>query len=188
MSGSGAPVIVVTGLPRSGTSMLMRMLKAGGVPIVTDGRRAPDHMNRYGYFEDDGVRQLAQDARCLDSARGRAVKIVIPLLEFLPDHLEYRLIVLDRDSSDVARSQAAMSRDLGVEPPANLEALVGEMKLRAECVLARWSGADLLRLRYAAVLADPAAAAAQIATFLEQPLDRAGMTLAVDRSLASRRP
>jgi chemotaxis response regulator CheB len=83
----GAPIVVVSGLPRSGTSMAMRMLQAGGIPIVADDRRAADEANPLGYFELELVKQLGKksgDTSWLPEARGKAVKIV-SLLARLPE-------------------------------------------------------------------------------------------------------
>jgi len=80
----GEPVIVVTGLPRSGTSMLMQMLAAGGVPILSDGARQADEDNPHGYFEFEPVKQLLKNSQWLFEARGKAVKIVAPLIGALP--------------------------------------------------------------------------------------------------------
>src|SRR4029077_10320628 len=79
----GEGVVVVSGLPRSGTSMLMQMLAAGGQPVLTDGLREADTDNPLGYFEYEPVKQLHRDARWFQHAEGKAVKIVSPLLPHL---------------------------------------------------------------------------------------------------------
>src|SRR5579871_4712916 len=82
-------VTVVSGMPRSGTSLMMNMLDAGGLPILADFRRPADEHNPRGYFEDERVRRLGQDSSWIDEARGRAVKVIYRLLRYLPSHLEY---------------------------------------------------------------------------------------------------
>jgi hypothetical protein len=106
----GPAIVVVTGLPRSGTSLMMQMLKAGGMDVVTDGVRAPDDSNPRGYFELEAVKDLDQGAASgwLDDARGKAVKIVSPLLSSLPDTYNYRVILMQRDLDEVIASQNKM--------------------------------------------------------------------------------
>jgi predicted AAA+ superfamily ATPase len=86
-------VIVVTGLRRSGTSMLMQMLAAGGMDVVSDGLREPDEDNPRGYLEFEPVKNLLKDSKWLFEARGRPVKIVAPLLAALPPGLACRVIL-----------------------------------------------------------------------------------------------
>ena len=106
----GAPIIIVSGLPRSGTSMMMKMLAAGGVALVTDGIRSPDDSNPEGYFELEAVKTLDKpdtrgDLRWLGEARGRAIKILSPLLTYLPDSHNYQVIFMQRPLPEVIASQ-----------------------------------------------------------------------------------
>ena len=101
-------IIVVSGLPRSGTSMIMQMLAAGGVPVLTDGRREADEDNPRGYFEYEPVKNLHRDAAWVRDAVGKAVKIVAPLLPYLPEGAAYRVIFIERDLDEVLASQAQM--------------------------------------------------------------------------------
>ena len=118
-------LVVVTGLPRSGTSMLMQMLAAGGMDILSDGLRAADDDNPRGYFEFSPVKKLLNDARCLFEGHGKAVKIVAPLMGALPPGLPCRVILCQRDLDEVldsqermlARRDGAPGRDAGT--PAN---------------------------------------------------------------------
>jgi hypothetical protein len=105
----GRPVIVVvSGLPRSGTSMVMQMLEAAGMPLLIDEVRAPDEDNPRGYYEFEAVKRLKDDASFLGAASGRAVKIVSPLLPFLPPDYDYRVLFVERALSQVLDSQRAM--------------------------------------------------------------------------------
>src|SRR5690349_18862446 len=90
-------VTVVTGVPRSGTSLMMQMLEAGGISALTDNQRPPDIHNPRGYFEYDLVKRIAQDASWMEAARGKAVKIIYRLLPHLPPEFEYRVVFMDRD-------------------------------------------------------------------------------------------
>jgi len=103
------PVIVVSGLPRSGTSMMMRMLEAAGLPVLTDGRRQADPDNPNGYYELDRVKGLERgDSSWIAEAQGRVVKVVSPLLQHLPEGREYRVVVMERDAAEVLASQRRM--------------------------------------------------------------------------------
>ncbi len=103
------PVIVVTGLPRSGTSMMMKMLENGGIPLLTDGRREADEDNPKGYFEYEAVKGLKNgESSWLKKARGKAVKIISPLLMTLPEAYDYRIVFLTRALPEILASQRAM--------------------------------------------------------------------------------
>src|SRR5512138_868142 len=93
------PIIIVSGLPRSGTSMMMRMLAEGGLPIITDELRRADDDNPRGYFELETVRQLKDgNAAWLNEANGKVVKVISSLLEYLPQEYQYKIIFMERDS------------------------------------------------------------------------------------------
>ena len=101
-------LIVVTGLPRSGTSMLMQMLAAGGMQVLSDGLRQADEDNPRGYFEFEPVKNLQKDSGWLCQGRGKAVKIVAPLLAQLPPDLPCRVILCERNLDEILDSQERM--------------------------------------------------------------------------------
>ena len=105
-------VIVVSGLPRSGTSMMMQMLDAGGIPLLTDNVRKADEDNPRGYYEYEKAKQLDRDSSWLSEAKGKAVKVVAQLLAYLPKvpGLSYRVILMERDMEEVLTSQKSMLR------------------------------------------------------------------------------
>lgn len=106
----GRPIVVVSGLPRSGTSMAMKMLHAGGLEVVTDGLRQADESNPKGYFELEAVKELDKEGSTtwLHDARGKAVKIISFLLTFLPEEHDYRVVFMQRDLHEVLASQNKM--------------------------------------------------------------------------------
>ena len=107
----GEPVIIVSGLPRSGTSMAMQMLAAAGVSVVTDGVREAGEDNPKGYYEDERVKDLhkeTQDGAWVREARGKAIKIISFLLKDLPETNNYKVIFMRRDLSEVLASQQKM--------------------------------------------------------------------------------
>lgn len=103
------PVIVVSGLPRSGTSMMMKILAEGGVPVVTDELRSADADNPNGYFELETVKQMpAGNVHWLANAKGKAVKVISSLLEFLPPDYSYQVIFMEREIREILASQRKM--------------------------------------------------------------------------------
>ena len=101
MSADARPTIVVSGLPRSGTSLVMQMLAAAGLPVFGDDARPPDADNPRGYFEHAAVRRLAEDPSVLAAAEGRVVKVVAPLVRALPEGGRYRVIFVERAIDEV---------------------------------------------------------------------------------------
>lgn len=181
------PVIVVSGLPRSGTSLAMQMIHAGGIEAVTDGRRASDEDNPRGYFEFERVKQLRSDKSWLDGAEGKVVKVIHLLLAELPDDRPYRVVFMQRDLGEVVRSQAAMlarsGRAGGQLAPERLMAVYSQQLAAVDAWLAARPNFGVLRVPYARMVADPAAHAAAVNAFLGGTLDEARMRAAVDPSL-----
>lgn len=188
----GPPIVVVSGLPRSGTSMMMRMLEAGGVPIVADGVREADVSNPRGYFELEAVKDLDKPGRplpWLPPARGRAVKIISFLLTWLPEDYDYQVIFMDRDLDEVLASQQQMLERRG-EAPADAAREAATVRATYESHLAqvrRFLGVrrcfSTLTISYREAVADPAGTAARVAAFLGRRLDTAAMAAAVEASL-----
>ena len=176
----GEEVVVVSGLPRSGTSMMMRMLEAGGLPILSDGARHADTDNPHGYFE------LEPDRTWGRKARGRAIKVISHLLEHLPEQHFYRVLFMQRDLGEVIASQNTMLERRGEPNPVN-DARTGELyqhhlgQIRA--LLRMKPNFEVLEVDYAATLEDPEAAAARVAAFVGRGLDTAKMAETVDPSL-----
>jgi hypothetical protein len=104
---------IVSGLPRSGTSMMMRMLEAGGLPALTDNIRVADVDNPRGYYEFEPAKKTKDDPSWLEGADGKVVKMVYQLLYELPADREYRVIFLRREMSEVLASQRKMLQRLG---------------------------------------------------------------------------
>ncbi|MEJ2343672.1 MAG: hypothetical protein P8Y10_15925, partial [Gemmatimonadales bacterium] len=123
----GRPVVLVSGLPRSGTSMMMHLLEAGGLPILSDDARKADESNPEGYREMERVKELARegDASWLREARGRAIKIIAYYLPYLPPDLNYRVIFMQRDLTEVLASQRRMLAARGEDSDTDDERLQG---------------------------------------------------------------
>jgi hypothetical protein len=184
------PVIVVSGLPRSGTSMMMQMLSAGGLEPWTDGVRRADEDNPAGYFECERVKHLAEDNAWITHARGRVVKVVSRLLRELPADEEYRVLFMRRDLSEVLASQRAMLRRQDRPAEAEDDRLAGifaEHLRQVEEWLARQPNHRTLWIDHRQVIAEPMAVAERVAGFLDRPLDVAAMARAVDPRLYRQR-
>ena len=108
---------IVSGLPRSGTSLMMKMLEAGGLPVLVDNVREADADNPKGYYEFEPVKALKADASWVAGARGKAVKMVYLLLMDLPQDQEYRVLFMRRNLDEVLASQKAMLDRMGKPAP-----------------------------------------------------------------------
>src|SRR5215468_814347 len=109
----GSEIIIVSGLPRSGTSLMMQMLDGGGVEVVTDHVRTADTDNPRGYYEYERVKKIKQDASWLPATRGKSFKMVSQLLYDLPPSETYRIIFMERDLDETLLSQEKMLQRLG---------------------------------------------------------------------------
>ena len=105
-------IIVVSGLPRSGTSLMMQILQAGGITLLTDNSRKADLNNPQGYYEFDPVKQLQKNSEWLSLASGKAVKIISHLLKYLPDKFSYKIFFMERDINEIINSQNRMLDNL----------------------------------------------------------------------------
>jgi len=184
----GPEVVIVSGLPRSGTSMMMKMLEAGGVPIMTDGLRAADEDNPRGYFEVERVKDLEKEAdkRWIRDARGKALKVISFLLKELPEDCAYRVVFMRRDLSEVVASQNKMLDNRGEENPIRDEKAI-ELYRKHLISTRVFTGMSprfqVLEVTYRDVLSDPERLARQVNAFLGGRLDAERMAEAVDPDL-----
>jgi hypothetical protein len=187
MSVARSYVTVVSGMPRSGTSLMMRMLQAGGLPALTDGRRPADQHNPYGYFEDERTRRLAQDSSWLEEARGKAVKIIYRLLPNLSPTFEYRVLFMERSLEEVFDSQQDML--LSTQNPAaaqDRDRMIRALAADLESVrqwLAHQPDIRQVTVPYAELILNPSPWANCISQFLDGGLSELAMTAAVDPAL-----
>jgi hypothetical protein len=183
----GDDVTIVTGLPRSGTSMMMRMLEAGGLPVLTDKVRTADDDNPEGYYEYERVKQIEEDRAWLDHARGRSVKMVSALLEYLPPTYHYKVVFMRRDMDEILASQRKMLDRLGESrgevDDATMARLFAQHLAKVTAWLERQPNIDVLYVSYNDVLADPRAQAARLDRFFGGELDVAAMVSVVDPDL-----
>ena len=185
------PVTIVSGLPRSGTSLMMQMLDAGGLPALTDRARGPDEDNPRGYYELEAVKRTATDPSWLSQAEGKAVKMVHVLLHDLPSDHAYRVVFMTRDLIEVVRSQSTMLSRRGTHgadlSEGQLIKAYERYLDRVRLWLAMQPNFQILYVSYNVLMADPQATAAALNRVLGGRLDVDSMVGAVDQSLYRQR-
>jgi hypothetical protein len=184
-------LIVVSGLPRSGTSLMMRMLEAGGLPILTDAVRTADEDNPRGYYEYEPVKRLKEDPACLEPARGKVVKIISELLRLVPPQYPCRVILMRRAMPEILASQRQMLIRRGKPADASqdeqLAALFERHLRRLDEWLQQQSHIQVLDMSYNTLLEAPADPIAQVNHFLGGSLDTERMTQVIDQGLYRQR-
>lgn len=186
-------IVVVSGLPRSGTSMMMQMLDAGGISVVTDDLRKPDEDNPKGYYEYEKVKDLEKDNSWLDIARGKAIKIVSPLLFHLKTEGDYRykIIFMRRDLDEVLASQRKMADRLKREEDKLEDEKLKQHYIKHLGEIEEWmdnrENIEVVYVDYTDVIKDPLTIAEGICEFLDMDLDTKKMAQVVSDSLYRQR-
>jgi hypothetical protein len=181
-------VTVVSGLPRSGTSMMMKMIEAGGIPPITDNIRQADDDNPKGYYEFERVKQLDKgDTAWVADAEGKVVKVISQLLKYLPDTHQYRIVFMRRSMDEILASQKKMLINRGEDPnrasddeisalfEAHLQNVISWMRVQPNV--------ETLYVHYSDVLANPEPHVRQLNQFLGNQLDAQAMATVVDPNL-----
>jgi hypothetical protein len=178
-------IVVVSGLPRSGTSLMMQMLDRGGISALTDEVRTADVDNPRGYFEFERVKQTKQDPSWLPSARGKAVKLVSALLYDLPPSENYRVIFMRRKLDEILDSQEKMLARLG-RPSVPREQMTSSFSIHLDRLL-NWLAVQahmqVLEVSYNDLLDSPEHEAGRVARFLDERPNPSQMLEAVDPAL-----
>ncbi len=184
-------VTIVSGLPRSGTSLMMHMLAAGGLPVLTDHQRAADADNPRGYFEYEPVKRLKDDPACLEAARGKVVKIISELLMYVPAGYPCNVIFMRRNMGEVLASQRQMlirrGKPADSADDAMMAALFEKHLRRVEAWIAQQPHIACIFVGYNDLLAEPATSIEQINRFLGGGLDTQQMAQAIDQTLYRQR-
>lgn len=180
-------VIVVSGLPRSGTSLMMQMLEAGGMPVLCDGVREHDDDNPKGYYEFERVKKLKTgDTAWVMDAVGKAVKVVTAHLEYLPDGYSYRVILMDRPLEEVLMSQDKMLRNRGERKKVADEEM-GEIFAKHLQETREWMkerpNFDFTEVDFKSAIRSPQSVVDVVCDFLGRDLDRDKMAAVVDPEL-----
>ncbi|WP_428267595.1 sulfotransferase [Haliangium sp.] len=183
-------VYIVSGLPRSGTSMMMQMLHAGGIEPLTDEIRTADEDNPKGYFELERVKQTQQDPTWIDQAGGKVVKLIARLLLDLPapdpERVRYKVVFMRRDLDEVLRSQKKMlarrGEDAGQSDEEMKELFVAHLE-EVETWLRSRDDVDVLFVSYNRMVAAPDKGVERVHAFLGADLDLAAMKASIDPGL-----
>ncbi|NOH01919.1 MAG: sulfotransferase family protein [Chloroflexi bacterium] len=184
-------ITVVSGLPRSGTSMMMKMLEAGGMSPLTDNLRAADADNPNGYYEFERVKKLPQgDSAWLADAQGKVVKIVAVFLPYLPPQFDYRIIFMQRSVREVTASQHTMLEHRGNSQQVSAEELIALFQKHLNQVDAWFKTQPRVKrldVNYNDLLRNPAPYIENIRLFLDLGLDSEKMGAIVDPNLYRQR-
>ncbi|HEX7422448.1 MAG TPA: hypothetical protein VF311_00975 [Terriglobales bacterium] len=179
-------ITIVSGLPRSGTSLMMQMLAAGGMPLLTDLERKPDIDNPRGYFEWEPIKLLPKEPHRIDEAEGKAVKVISQLLLSIPKGRSYKLIFTERPLLEVLASQDEMLKRRGsleLVDPALLTSAFRDHMREVIAWLENRTDIPVCRVGYRKVLSDPTGSAKMVRDFLDLHLNVEAMALEVDPSL-----
>lgn len=179
-------ITIVSGLPRSGTSLMMQMLAAGGMTLLTDFERKPDLDNPRGYLEWEPAKLLPKDPKLIDQAEGKVVKVISQLLLSVPTGRDYKLIFMERPLAEVLTSQDAMLQRRGTTDKVDHSIMTEAFRTHLQ-ELRAWleerEDLQLCRMGYRKLVSEPLANAQAVRDFLELDLDVQAMAKQVDRSL-----
>ena len=185
-------ITIVSGLPRSGTSLMMQMLAAGGMPLLTDHERKPDIDNPRGYCEWEPAKLLPKQPNRIDEAEGKAVKVISQLLLSLPRGRNYRLIFVERPLPEVLASQDEMLKRRGSGELLDHAVLTNAFRNHMRQVVSWLEERDdipVCRMGYRKILNNPLESAETVRDFLGLNLDVEAMAREVDATLyRNRRP
>jgi hypothetical protein len=180
-------ITIVSGLPRSGTSMMMQAIEAGGTPVLCDHIRAEDDDNPRGYYEFEPVKKTKVDPSWVLGARGMVVKVIYSLLYDLPPDYQYRVVFMERSMAEVLASQKKMleRRDQagGAVPEDKMAALFRAQLVKFEHWITNQKNFSLLRVNYSNMITDPEVEVDRVNAFLDGTLNRDAMMAAVDPKL-----
>jgi LPS sulfotransferase NodH len=184
---SKQPIIVVSGLPRSGTSMMMKILAQGGLSVVTDELRSADEDNPNGYFELETVKQMsAGNVAWLATAGGKVVKVISALLEYLPSSYSYKVIFMEREIREILASQQKMLTRRNESSQINDEEMEAQFRKHLAVVkpwLVRQPHMEVLYVSYNSLLQDPEPLCRRVKEFIGQDLDLARMLAVPSKEL-----
>lgn len=180
-------ITIVSGLPRSGTSLMMQMLEKAGMQIMSDGVRKADENNVRGYYEYEKVKALMKDSSWLKEANGKVLKVISGLLLFLPDHFEYKIIMMQRDMDEILSSQFKMLERMGtprsgIDP--NVLKNTFEKQLKdVMTLMSQKQNVDVINIHYRELVLYPNNDIKKINSFLGNKFDPILMRSAVDIDL-----
>jgi predicted AlkP superfamily phosphohydrolase/phosphomutase/tetratricopeptide (TPR) repeat protein len=172
--------VFVSGLPRSGTSLMMQILRAGGMELMHDGKRVADDDNLEGYWEWEEIKSLRKNPRIVEQAEGKVIKVVSALLPALPPKHRYRILFMKRPVSEVVESQWKMLANRGELPKSERSHLIASQETHVAQMIGRLKASDrveLLEIDYPKLVTDPVAEISRILEFLGESIQTDAETL-----------
>lgn len=180
-------VVIVSGLPRSGTSLMMKMLESGGMEVLIDEIREADIDNPKGYYEFERVKKLPEDTEWLDDAKGRVVKVLAELIKHLPDENQYMIVFMMRDLDEIIRSQKKMIVRRGEDPDkvtdSEMKALLRRYLISLKQYVNGKDNMDVLYVSYNELMDDPEDPVEEVMDFFKGELDEDAMLNCIDGTL-----
>ncbi|MFT4969151.1 MAG: putative AlkP superfamily phosphohydrolase/phosphomutase/tetratricopeptide (TPR) repeat protein [Chitinophagales bacterium] len=184
---SKGTVYIVSGLPRSGTSMMMQMLEASGLEVFTDNFRQADQDNPKGYYEHEAIKRLASDNRIVYEANGKVLKVISSLIRFLPANMDYKIILMKRPVNEIVKSQDKLKENLNISSPKTtvfeMDKILENSFQKAKEFIVKQRNMDLLELEYGEVVNQNEAVIQNIIDFIGQDLNRDELRGEIDKSL-----
>ena len=180
-------IIVVTGLPRSGTSLMMQILQSLEIELFTDKQRSADESNPKGYFEHELVKTIEKDNSWLKDVRGRAIKIVSPLIKYLPLDLNYNIIFMNRDLDEIIQSQQRMLAESNIKDDTIDSADLKQIFIKDLKQARDWIDTKLkcgyLEIFHSKLLVNPESEIEKLIKFLEIDVDIKAAVKVIDQKL-----
>lgn len=179
-------IIIVSGLPRSGTSLMMNMLQAGGIELVTDQTRPADSHNPNGYFEYEKVKSLKTENSWIENCLGKGIKILFHQLKLIPLHFNYKIVFMERNLDEVLASQDKLlgeSYSVGTDQDKSLKKIFEVELLTLEKWLGQQRNLSVLKIKYKDVIENALQTVIKIEDFLDLPLTKQQMIKVVDPNL-----
>lgn len=180
-------ITIVSGLPRSGTSMMMQMLDEGGIPPLTDKEREANIDNPKGYYEFERVKKLPEDTGWLEDARGKAVKVLAELIKHLPEGYDYKVVFMHRNLKEMIESQKKMLKRRGEDPDevsdAELMAMFKKYRKMLKKTIDEHPDMEVIYVSYNQIMQNPKEGIESVDEFFNGELDKKKMLSVVDKDL-----
>ncbi|MFW6065009.1 MAG: sulfotransferase [Candidatus Natronoplasma sp.] len=180
-------IAVVSGLPRSGTSMMMQMLDEGGIEPLTDKERGPDEDNPKGYYEYERVKGLPDDTEWLKEAKGKAVKVLGELIKHLPGDYHYKIVFIERNLDEIIESQTKMLKHKGEDPDdISKDELRDTFKNYRKILKQQISASpnmEVLYVSYNDIMSHPEPVVESVSAFFDGELETTEMLSVIDEEL-----
>ncbi len=180
-------ITIVSGLPRSGTSMMMEMLEKGGITPLTDKVRRPDEDNPKGYYEYERVKALPEDTGWLEEAKGRSVKVLGEQIKHVPEGYDYKVVFMERDLDEMIESQTKMLKRKGKDPDdiskEELKKTFKDYRKILKQQIASHPGMDVIYVSYNDMISNPELVIESVSAFFDRKLNTTEMLSVVDEDL-----